>query len=82
MVKKIHPFYEIYAWYGMIVIVLAYAILSFGIVSSNSIIYQLLNITGAIGIILISFKKKAYQPGVLNVIWAIIALIALIGILF
>ncbi len=64
---------EIFGWYGTFAIVLAYALVSFGIISSLSFIYQILNGTGALGIVYISFKKKAYQPGVLNIVWAVIA---------
>ncbi len=72
---------EIIGWYGTVAIVFAYALLSFGAMASNSIIYQLLNATGALGILYISFKKKAYQPGVLNLIWTIIAVVAIVRIL-
>ena len=73
---------EIFGWYGTFAIVLAYALVSFGIISSLSFIYQILNGTGALGIVYISFKKKAYQPGVLNIVWAVIAFFALIKLLF
>ncbi|OGK13517.1 hypothetical protein A3A93_00310 [Candidatus Roizmanbacteria bacterium RIFCSPLOWO2_01_FULL_38_12] len=72
---------EIIGWYGTIAIVGAYALVSFSFIQSNSILYQLLNLTGAIGIALISLYKKAYQPGVLNIIWTIIALVAIIKII-
>ena len=72
---------EIIGWYGTIAILLAYALLSFGVFTADNIYYQLLNGTGALGIVLISFKKKTYQPGVLNIIWAFIAFIAIINIL-
>jgi len=72
---------EVIGWYGTIAILLAYALLSFGIFTADNIYYQLLNGTGALGIVLISFKKKTYQPGVLNIIWAFIAFIAIINIL-
>ena len=72
---------EIIGWYGTIAIVLAYAMSSFGVISSNSLFYQVLNGTGALGIVYISLKKKAYQPGVLNIVWAVIALVAIVNIL-
>ena len=72
---------ELFGWYGTIAIVLAYALISFSILSAQSIWYQLLNCTGAIGIVVLSFYKSAYQPGVLNIIWALIALVAIINIL-
>jgi hypothetical protein len=44
-------------------------------------LFQVLNGTGAIGIVIISLHKKAYQPAVLNIIWTLVALIAIINIL-
>ena len=73
---------EIIGWYGMIAIVLAYALNSFNYLSSTSLTYQILNATGAIGIVYISLIKRAYQPAVLNIIWAIIAIMAIFKILF
>lgn len=72
---------EIFGWYGMIVIVLAYALVSFSFLSVDSIWYQLLNGTGAMGIVVVSLYKKTYQPGILNIIWTLIAVIAIINIL-
>jgi len=69
---------ELIGWYGTCVIVLAYALTSFKILSSSSFLYQMMNLTGALGIVYISFLKKAYQPGVLNIIWAIIAFVSII----
>ena len=79
MNKKISD--EVIGWYGTVAIILSYALLSFGFFSLTDLAYQVLNFTGALGIIYISFKKKAYQPGVLNAIWGIIALISIIRIL-
>lgn len=73
---------EIVGWYGTVAIVGAYGLSSFNVISSQSFLYQLLNVTGAIGIAIISLRKKTYQPAVLNIIWTIIGLIALIKMLF
>ena len=72
---------EILGWYGMVAIVSAYALVSFSFLTPESLWYQLLNGTGAIGIVIISFHKRAYQPAVLNCIWTIIALTAIARIL-
>jgi len=77
---KINNLDEIVGWYGAGAIVLAYALLSFDLISSADLNYQMLNLTGAFGIVYISFKKKDYQPGVLNIIWVVIALISIIKI--
>jgi hypothetical protein len=71
-------FDEIVGWYGLIAIILAYALVSYNFLLSSGMTYQMLNITGAIGIIWISYKKKVYQSVTLNIIWAIIGLIAII----
>ena len=80
MVKK-NITIEIIGWYGTIAIVLAYASSSLGVFSSNNVFYQILNGTGALGIVLVSFRKKTYQPAFLNIIWLIIAVVSIINIL-
>jgi len=81
MVMKPKIIDEIIGWWGAGAIVLAYALVSFDYLSVSTYLYQLLNGTGAVGIVYISFKKKAYQPGVLNIVWVIIAVIAIIRLL-
>ena len=73
---------EAIGWYGAAAIVLAYILNSFSIIAANTLVYQLLNLTGAIGIIIISVMKKTYQPAAVNIIWAIVAVIALVKIAF
>lgn len=72
---------ETIGWYGTCAIVVSYALSSFGYLLASTFLYRFLNLTGALGIMYISFKKKTYQPGVLNIIWAIIALIAIFRLL-
>jgi hypothetical protein len=74
-------FIAAFGWYGMAAIILAYALVSFGVLQPTSLSFQLLNATGAIGIVIVSFHKKAYQPGALNLIWMVIALVAIAQIL-
>ena len=75
-------FIELFGWYGMVAIVTAYVLVSFSILPPTGIAYQLLNGTGALGIVLVSFHKRAYQPGVLNIIWTVIAIAAILKIMF
>ena len=72
------PLAEAIGWYGTVAIVLAYLLVSFGMLDSNGLPYQLLNLSGAIGIVSISLQKRAYQPAVLNIIWSMIALVAIV----
>lgn len=69
---------EIVGWYGAGAILLAYALVSFGTIGPTSFPYQFLNLTGAIGIVILSVVKKVYQPAALNIVWAVIALIAIV----
>lgn len=65
-------------WYGVFAILIAYALLSFGVIVSRSYVYQLLNLTGALGIVAEAWSKKDRQPAVLNVVWAAVALMAVV----
>jgi hypothetical protein len=69
---------EVLGWYGVIAIVGAYALLSFEIIDAKSLTYQVLNATGALGIVLDSWNQKNWQPVVLNMFWLLIALYAIL----
>ena len=73
--------FEVIGWYGAMAILSAYILLSFDFVVSNSLVFQLLNLTGAFGLVFISVKKKNYQPAFLNIIWIIVAFLAIFKIL-
>ena len=74
-------FIEIFGWYGTVAIIGAYALNSYSIIESDNAIYQLMNLTGAFGIIAVSYHKKVYQSVALNIIWSIIALSALFNLI-
>ncbi len=69
---------EILGWYGVIAIVLAYILSNFELISTKDVIYQILNLTGAMGIVFDALDDKDYQPVVLNIIWAVVALVAIV----
>ena len=71
---------ELLGWYGVVAIVVAYILISFGAVASNSFAYQLLNLTGAVGIVVDALSDKNYQPAILNTIWFVVAAIAIIRV--
>ncbi len=80
--RKTKLLIELFGWYGALALVIAYGLVSFSVIAPIDLTYQVLNGTGALGIVLVSLYKKAYQPGVLNIIWASIALMAILGIIF
>jgi hypothetical protein len=69
---------EIAGWYGMGAIALAYMLVSFNVVQAGGAAYQLLNLSGSVGILIISVVKRLRQTLVLNIFWSTIALLALI----
>lgn len=71
---------ELFAWYGVVGILIAYAFVSFNVLESDSIPFQALNLTGALGIAAVSLLKGVFQSVVLNVVWSLIALVAIINI--
>ncbi|MFH0875347.1 MAG: hypothetical protein V1859_05390 [archaeon] len=82
MKTKWNLFVEIFGWYGTVSILGSYALVSFSIIGADSVIYQFLNITGSIGLLAIALVKKVYQSVTINIIWALIGMIALLKILF
>jgi hypothetical protein len=67
---------QILGWYGVIAILTAYTLLVVDVMSPDS----MLNLTGAIGIVIEAASKRDRQPMVLNSIWAIVALIAILRV--
>jgi predicted membrane metal-binding protein len=75
-----HKAENYFGWYGVLAILLAYLLLSFNVIVSKSLSYQLLNLTGALGVIVEAMSKKDAQPAVLNGAWAAIAILAIVRI--
>jgi len=73
--------YEDLGWFGVILIISSYGLLATGVLDSSSILYHTLVLGGSLSVALISFTKKAYQPAVLNGIFALLAIIALARLL-
>jgi hypothetical protein len=71
---------ELIGWVGVSLIVLAYILISFGQLDGQQGVYQIINLLGAVGIIIHSLHRRDYQPAVLNVIWALIAVFALLSL--
>ena len=60
---------EVIGWAGAALILGAYALLSGGRLTSESRLYQLMNIFGAAGFALNSGWNGAYPSATLNVVW-------------
>jgi hypothetical protein len=71
-------FVETIGWIASILIVGAFALNSFGKIESTSKLYQLANLIGGIFFIVNTVYHKAYPSAVVNVVWVIIAVSALL----
>ena len=80
--KKSPLFADIVGWVGTGMIILAYAFSTFGLLRTDDSVYLILNVIGSIGIIIISIFKKTYQPAVLNIVWAAVAIAAIVRLFF
>lgn len=68
-------------WIGSFEVITAYALNSYQKVKSDSITFQVLNLTGAIFLIINSIYKQAYPFTLINAVWSVIAIVALAGII-
>lgn len=72
---------DIFGWIGVMLIIASYSLIALGIVDGNSLIYHGLVLVGSIAVGVISIKKQAFQPAVLNILFSLLALIAIVRIL-
>lgn len=72
---------EIAGWVGMICVLVAYILLSFGRMNGRSPGYHILNLVGASGFIVNTWAHGAIPSFALNVVWAAVGLAALARIM-
>lgn len=73
-------FAELVGWIGTALVLIGYALLATGVIASD-ICYYIPMLIGSLGVAYISYIKRAWQPCVLNAIFALFSAIALIRIL-
>jgi hypothetical protein len=72
---------ETVGWLGMGAVLIAYLLLTAGVLQSTTLLFQAMNLLGSIALVVVCAYKRTWQPCVLNVIWSIIALGAVVRIL-
>ncbi|MBX2915066.1 MAG: hypothetical protein KF856_07320 [Cyclobacteriaceae bacterium] len=65
-------------WIGSVAVIAAYALNSLQKIKSDSISFQLLNLGGAVLLIINSVFKEAYPFTFINTVWAIIAVVSIV----
>lgn len=78
---KPHVLAQIVGWYGAVAIISGFLLISFEIIKPNTVFYQLLNLSGALGLLILGIDRHVRQSVVVNFFWISIASIALVGIL-
>lgn len=68
---------ELLGWYGILALMVGYGLVSFAMIEPQGIVYQLLNITGSAGLLIVSITKKVMQNVLLNIFWIIIGIVTL-----
>lgn len=71
-------FIEVLGWVGSIEVLIAYGLNSYQKLRSDSLMFYILNLTGGFLLIIYTIFKGAYASAFINVIWVIIAVIALL----
>lgn len=85
--KHIHhlpknQFAEAYGWFGSAMILIAYGLMSLGLLSGDSAIYHGMFLIGSTGLALITYRHRAFQSFTVNIIFTALAIIALIRVLY
>jgi hypothetical protein len=74
-------FLEGCGWAGAILLLGAYALNSYGLLISTGLAYQAANLAGSLILMYYTYQKKAYPNTVLNVVWALIGVVAIARLL-
>lgn len=69
---------DIIGWIGSVEVIVAYFLISYNKVDAKSAYYQILNLTGAVFLIINTVYYHSYPSTFINVVWVGIAGVALI----
>jgi len=72
---------DILGWVGSVEVILAYGLNSYQRINSDSLLFQILNLTGAAFLIANTVYYGAFPSALINVIWVLIAVPAIIRII-
>ncbi|HCW06902.1 MAG TPA: hypothetical protein DGG95_06015 [Cytophagales bacterium] len=71
---------DVIGWIGSIEVIIAYGLNSYQKLKSDSPLFQVLNFSGGIFLIINTVYYSAYPSAIINVVWVIIASVAMIQI--
>lgn len=71
---------EIVGWVGMVLLLANFYMASHHILDDNAYTYHLLNLVGAIGVMINAFHKEVMAVGFIEVAWSAIALVGMYNV--
>ena len=72
---------DVIGWAGAVLLLAAYALLSFKKIRGDSVIYQAMNVLAGVGLAVSSFSHAAYPLTFVNSVWSVIGVIAILAAL-
>jgi hypothetical protein len=69
---------DVIGWIGSAEVIAAYGLNSYQKIKSDSLLFQLLNFTGGIFLIINTIYYSAYPSAFINIVWVVIATIAIV----
>ncbi len=76
--QRPHLLAQIVGWYGAVAIITGFLLVSFEVIKPNTISYQLLNLSGALGLLILGIDRHVRQSVIVNLFWILIAVLALV----
>lgn len=73
---------ELFGWIGAAAILIDYALLSVGLLDSDSLAYHFMFMIGSAGLAIITFRHRAFQSFTVNTTFMLLAIVALVRITF
>jgi nicotinamide riboside transporter PnuC len=68
-------------WLGAIAVLSGYALLSIGLIKGDSFLYHGLMLIGSVGLAIITYRRRTYQPFIVNLVFSILAALAITRLL-
>lgn len=69
--------WEVIGWGSAALLVVAYLLIATHVISAHRPVYHVLNLVGGIGLTAYSLYKAAWPNAVLNVFWAVVAVVGI-----
>lgn len=66
----------------MLALIFAYSLVSFGWLDGQGLIFQLINLTGGVGLLIVAASKGVKQSVILNFFWVIIGIFSIARLFF